>query len=100
MLLRQDERGKRDEAMKNKGNLAFLLCLALAAYTQAYSAEYDQNGRLSVLKADLNRDGYFNIVDISLAASAWLEQDCDLSNPCEGADVFPEGGDVNQNSIK
>jgi len=79
--------------MKNKRFLIFFLCLAVAGYAQAYSPEYDENGRLSFLKADLNRDGYFNIVDIGLFASAWLEQDCGLNNPCEGADIFPEDGD-------
>jgi YD repeat-containing protein len=79
--------------MKKKAVFTLLLCSLLAAYTQAYSAEYDQNGRLTILKADLNRDGYFNIVDISLVASAWLQQDCGLDNPCNGADVFPDGGD-------
>jgi RHS repeat-associated protein len=79
--------------MKNRLFLTFLLCLALAVSAQAYSPEYDQNGRLNFLKADLNRDGYFNIVDFGLVASAWLDERCGLSNSCEGADIFPEGGD-------
>ncbi|MHC4463999.1 MAG: RHS repeat domain-containing protein, partial [Planctomycetota bacterium] len=79
--------------MKNRRFLTFLLSLALAVTARGYSPEYDQNGRLSFLKADLNRDGYFNIVDIGLVASAWLDEFCGLSNPCEGADIFPHGGD-------
>jgi hypothetical protein len=79
--------------MKNRRFLVFLLCLAQVVSAQAYGPEYDENGRLSFLKADLNRDGNINIVDIGLVASAWLDEHCDLSNPCEGADIFPHGGD-------
>ena len=79
--------------MRNKGILSLVLCLAQVVSAQAYSPEYDENGRLSILKADLNRDGYFNILDIGLVASAWLDERCGLSNPCSGADVYPPGGD-------
>ncbi|MHC4665021.1 MAG: hypothetical protein ACYS9T_03560, partial [Planctomycetota bacterium] len=79
--------------MKNKRFLTFLFCLVLTVSAQGYSPEYDENGELTLLRADRDRDGYINIADIGHVASAWLEQDCGLSNPCEGADIFPEGGD-------
>ncbi|NIP26471.1 MAG: hypothetical protein GWN67_07420, partial [Phycisphaerae bacterium] len=69
------------------------MCLVLFMCTFVYSAGYDQNGGLSLLKGDLNRDGFLDIADAILFASAWLEQDCSLSNPCEGADTYPECGD-------
>lgn len=79
--------------MENKSFFTFLLCLVLAAYAQAYTPEYDNNGQLTLLAADLNRNGDIGLADIGLVALAWLEQDCDLSNPCHGADIFPYGGD-------
>lgn len=79
--------------MKNKGILSLLICLVLAGYGQAYSPEYDENGELTLLRADRNRDGYINFTDIGLIASAWLEQDCGLANPCNNCDVYPPGGD-------
>ena len=75
--------------MKNKLFFTFLLCLILAAYTQAYTPEYDNNGQLTLLIADLSRDGDIGLADIGLLASAWLEQDCGLNKPCNGADVYP-----------
>ena len=81
------------KVMINKAIVTLLLCLALAPHAQAINPEYDENGELTLLRADRNRDGYINIVDIGHLASAWLEQDCGLSNSCQGADIFPEGGD-------
>ena len=43
--------------MKNKLLFISLLCLVLAAYTQAYTPEYDNNGQLTLLTADLSRNG-------------------------------------------
>ncbi len=43
--------------MKNKPFFTFLLSLILAAYTQAYTPEYDNNGQLTLLTADLSRNG-------------------------------------------
>ncbi len=79
--------------MKRKAILTSLLCLVLAAYAQAYTPEYDNNGQLTLLAADLNGNGDIGLADIGLLALAWLEQDCGLSNPCHGADIFPYGGD-------
>jgi RHS repeat-associated protein len=86
---------KEEDVMKNKSFFTFLICLVLAAYTQAYTPEYDNNGQLTLLIGDLNRNGDISMTDIGLLASAWLEQDCGISNPCNGADVFSDGGDGN-----
>ncbi len=43
--------------MKNKSFFTFLFCLVLATYTQAYTPEYDNNGQLTLLTADLSRNG-------------------------------------------
>ncbi|MDH4238857.1 MAG: DUF6531 domain-containing protein [Phycisphaerae bacterium] len=84
--------------MKVRQFSVVVMCLVLVACTLAYSAEYDQNGRLNLLRGDLNRDGYINFPDIGVLASAWLEQDCSLSNRCAGADVFFTCGDGSINS--
>ncbi|NIP53108.1 MAG: hypothetical protein GWN67_13565, partial [Phycisphaerae bacterium] len=69
------------------------VCMVLSVCTQVYSVQIDPYGIIYSLKGDLNRDGVFDISDAILFASAWLEQDCSLSNPCEGADTYPECGD-------
>ncbi|KPL20887.1 MAG: hypothetical protein AMJ75_11005, partial [Phycisphaerae bacterium SM1_79] len=79
--------------MKVRRFSAAAMCLVLSVCALAYSAEYDQNGQLSLLKGDLNRDGYINLIDLYIFCSAWLEQDCGLSNQCAGADIYPECGD-------
>ena len=42
-LVAKERSRKEDKAMKNKLFFTFLLCLILAAYTQAYTPEYDSN---------------------------------------------------------
>lgn len=79
--------------MKVRRCSAVVVCLVLSVCTLVYSAKYDQNGMLSLLKGDLNRDGYISLADIGMLASAWLEQDCGLSNQCARADVFFTCGD-------
>ncbi len=73
--------------------LVFVLCLILASYTQAYTTEYERNGEVYLLIGDRDRDGYNDLFDIGLLVSAWLEQDCGLTNSCDGTDIYPECGD-------
>ena len=80
--------------MKNKLFFTFLLCLILATCAQAYTPEYDNNGQLTLLIADLSRNGDISMTDIGLLASAWLEQDCGLTNLCNEADIYPFDGEV------
>jgi hypothetical protein len=74
---------KEEKAMRNKGILTLLLCMILAVTAQADK----------VVDYDLNRDGYNDLFDIGLLGLAWLEQDCGLTNSCNGADIYPECGD-------
>ncbi len=79
--------------MKNKPFFTLLLCPVLAAYTQAYTPEYDSNGELTLLVGNLSRSGDISIVDIGVFASAWLEQDCGLPNPCNDINIFTHYGE-------
>ena len=89
VLITKERFLKRVIAMKKKALFTFLLSLFLAACTQAYTPEYDNNGQLTLLTADISRNGDIGLADIGLLALAWLEQDCGLNKPCNGADVYP-----------
>ncbi len=49
--------------------LRLLLCLVLAAHTQAYTPEYDNNGELTLLIGDPSRNGKIDLADVVMVAS-------------------------------
>ncbi len=69
--------------MQNQKKTVLLLILSLALTVQAQS----------IIDHDLDRDGYIGLNDLQIIASQWLDQNCDLTAPCQGADVYPECGD-------
>ena len=71
--------------VKNKAIYTLVLCLIVSVYVQASVPGYDRHGDLEISAADLNGDQYNDILDLVLAAGAWTDDTCGLSNsvqPC------------------
>lgn len=80
-----------------KNRIIAILFFALAVQAYGMKIEYEHNGEVFLLIGDRNRDGYNDLLDIGPLTSAWLDENCDPFNPCNGADVFPGSGDGNVN---
>lgn len=82
--------------MKTNLYLAILLSLALAGTIQAQQGIPDEcEPDIPDNIGDYNFDSYVDISDVVIFALNWLEQDCGLTNPCDGADTSYYDGEVN-----
>ena len=70
-------------------------------YEYAYSWD-DPNAVVflhQVPKADFNTDGIVNLLDYSLLASCWLQENCTDPNGCLKADIMDENATVDANDL-
>jgi len=79
--------------MKTNLFFATLLSLAMAGTILAQSGIPDECDEIYI-PPDLNHNNYVNVDDLVIFVSNWLEQDCGLTNSCDGADMNYYDGKV------
>jgi hypothetical protein len=55
--------------------------------TYSYDEVGNRTRRVSTLIADIAIDGTVNLEDYSMLASQWMDDNCDLTDNCQGADL-------------